>query len=218
MLLSCAISVDGYLDDSSPERLILSSAADLDRVDGVRAGVDAILVGANTIRRDDPRLVLRSEARRAARAGRGLPCDPVKVTITRTGDLDPGARFFTTGEAGKLVYAASTAVTKARRALDTATVVDAGEPPELPRILADLAGRGVRRLMVEGGSGILSLFLAERLADELHLVVAPVLVADPEAPRWLADGAVPAGRIALRETRQVDGCVLLRYELEPRDA
>jgi 5-amino-6-(5-phosphoribosylamino)uracil reductase len=54
VLLSCAMSVDGYIDDTSPDRWLLSNAADLARVDEVRAGVDAILVGANTIRRDNP--------------------------------------------------------------------------------------------------------------------------------------------------------------------
>src|SRR5689334_19916644 len=72
-LLSCAVSADGYLDDASDERLLLSNAADFDRVDAVRAGCDAILVGANTVRRDDPRLVLRDPDRRAARVAGGLP-------------------------------------------------------------------------------------------------------------------------------------------------
>jgi 5-amino-6-(5-phosphoribosylamino)uracil reductase len=217
VLLSCAISVDGYLDDAGPERLILSSEADLDRVDGVRAGVDAILVGANTIRRDDPRLVLRSPARQAARVSRGLPPDPAKVTITRTGELDRTARFFTVGYADKLVYAATDAVPKARADLNgLAVVVDAGPLPDLRRILKDLAERGVRRLMVEGGSGILSWFLSEGYADELHLVVAPLLVRDPAAPRWLRP-SVPARALRLLETREVGGCVLLRYALEPAD-
>ena len=69
VLLSCAMSVDGCLDSAGPGRLVLSGAADLDRVDGERARAsDAIMVGAATIRRDDPRLLIRSRARRAARA------------------------------------------------------------------------------------------------------------------------------------------------------
>jgi len=214
VLLSCAISVDGYLDDARPDRLILSSEADLDRVDDVRAGVDAVLVGANTVRRDDPRLVLRSPARQAARVAGGLPPDPAKVTVTRTGDLDPAARFFTVGFADKLVYAATDAVAKSRANLNgLAVVVDAGPLPDQRRILKDLADRGVRRLMVEGGSGILSWFLTEGYADELHLVVAPLLVGEPDAPRWLRP-SVPARTLRLLETRQLGGCVLLRYALE----
>lgn len=213
VVLSCAVSIDGYLDDASDHRLMLSGEEDLDRVDEVRAGVDAILVGANTVRRDDPRLVLRSAARQAARVARGRPPDPVKVTLTRTGELDPGARFFTVGYAEKLVYAAAPVVPKLRANLNgVATVVDAGESPSLRRLLADLARRGVTRLMVEGGAGLLNAFLTERLADELHLVVAPLLVGDPDAPRW--PGTVPAPRrLELLETRPVGDCVLLRYRL-----
>ncbi len=95
VLLSAAVSVDGYIDDASDRRLFLSDAADLDRVDGLRAGCDAILVGAGTIRRDNPRLLVRSPASRDARLASGLPASPVKVTLTRGGDLDPAASFFT---------------------------------------------------------------------------------------------------------------------------
>ena len=55
-LLSCGMSLDGYLDDATDQRLLLSNEADFDRVDEVRAGCDAILVGAATVRNDNPRL------------------------------------------------------------------------------------------------------------------------------------------------------------------
>src|SRR5579875_2426942 len=94
VLLSCAMSVDGYIDDTSPKRLLLSNDADFDRVDEVRAGCDAILIGAVTLRRDNPRLLVNSAARRAAREARGLPPYPLKVTLTASGDLDPGLKFW----------------------------------------------------------------------------------------------------------------------------
>jgi 5-amino-6-(5-phosphoribosylamino)uracil reductase len=220
VLLSCAVSLDGYLDDASGERLILSNEADLDRVDAVRAGCDAILVGANTIRRDDPRLLVRSPRRRAERARRGRPDSPVKVTLTTRGDLDPGRRFFSTGAVDKLVYAATPAVDKARERLGgAATVVDGGDPLGLDRLVADLGGRGVGRLMVEGGGGVLTRFLAAGLADELHLVVAPFFVGDARAPRFVHDGPFPwsSGSPArLAEALPIGDVVLLRYALSAR--
>jgi riboflavin-specific deaminase-like protein len=238
VLLSCAVSADGYLDDATPRRLILSGPADSDRVDEVRAGCDAILVGAQTIRCDDPRLMIRDPRRRARRAARGLPENPARVTLTATGDLDPRARFFAPG-ATRLVYCATQAVPLARARLgDAAVVVDAGAPLSLERMLEDLTERSAVRLLVEGGAQVLAEFLARDLADELNLAVAPFFVGDPKAPRLnvtrLANGrdapastgpAVspdnplnpngPWNPMTLAEVRRIEGMVLLRYLLGP---
>lgn len=219
VLLSCAVSVDGCLDDVSGDRLILSTGEDLDRVDQLRAGCDAILVGAGTIRRDDPRLVIRDPARRERRSARGQPPDPVKVTLTATGDLDPDARFFTLGGAPKLVYCARPAVQPARSRLGgSAEVIDAGDPLPVSFVLADLAKRRMRRILVEGGAQVLRSFLAANLADELQLVIAPFFVGDAAAPRFAGPGSYPHGPqhpMHLAEVRRIGNLVLLRYLLEP---
>jgi riboflavin biosynthesis pyrimidine reductase/pyrimidine deaminase RibD-like protein len=188
VLLSCAISADGYLDDAAPERLILSGPADLDRVDEVRAGCDAILVGAGTIRTDNPRLRVRDPARRAARVARGLPEQPLRVTLTASGDLDRTAEFFT-HPSPHLVY----------------------RDQSLEAILDDLKARSVNRLMVEGGASVLGQFLDQDLANELHLAVAPFFVADPRAPRLNVTEA--HGRMTLADVRRLDDVVLSRYLL-----
>ena len=76
VLLSCAASIDGYIDDATDSRLLLSNDADFDRVDEVRAGCDAILVGTSTIRQDNPRLLVRSQARQDARTAHGTTSSP----------------------------------------------------------------------------------------------------------------------------------------------
>lgn len=220
MLLSCGMSIDGYVDTSDDERLLLSNDADFDRVDEVRASCDAILVGATTVRQDNPRLLVRDEARRRNRIARGLCPDLVKVTVTGSCDLDPGARFFTLGSNEKVVYCASPAVGSARRKLGgVATVVDGGNPVDLGLVTKDLAARGVSRLMVEGGGTMHTQFLTAGLADELQLVVAPFFVGDSAAPRFVGDGSFPwdpAHRASLTEVRQIGDVVLLRYALSDR--
>ena len=220
VLLSCAVSIDGYIDDATEARLLLSNDADFDRVDEVRAGCDAILVGATTIRKDNPRLLVRSKARRDARIGRGKPALPIKVTVTARGNLDPSAQFFTAGDTAKLVYAATSALERTRRAVGAvAEVVNAGDPLDFGRILADLASRGVERLMVEGGSSIHTQFLTAGLADELNLVVAPFFVGDSRAPRFVCDGNYPWNsqhRARLADVIKIDDVVLLRYALSER--
>jgi 5-amino-6-(5-phosphoribosylamino)uracil reductase len=221
VLLSVATSVDGCIDDRSDQRLILSGAADLDRVDAERAGVDAILVGATTVRRDDPRLLIRSPERVAARVAAGRSAHPLRLTISSSGDLDPAARLFTTGPQERFVYVPTAAVGAAQARLGAvATVVGAGDPVDPRRILADLGGRGVRRLMVEGGTAVHTLFLTAGLVDEIQLVVAPFFVGDPDAPRFVGAGTFPHDvrhRMRLAEVRTVDDVVLLRYLLGDTD-
>jgi 5-amino-6-(5-phosphoribosylamino)uracil reductase len=294
VLLSCAVSIDGYIDDNSDRRLILSGDADLDRVDEVRAGCGAILVGAATIRRDDPRLLVRSRPRRRERQARGLPPSPVKVTLTSTGDLDPAARFFTAeaaatdhgtatdpeatatdhgtatepdeaatdygtatdpeatatdygtatdpdevatdhgtatdpeasagagagARASRIVYVASAAADQTRGRLGpVADIVDAGDPIDLGRVLADLASRDIGRLMVEGGGSVLTQFLTAGLADELQLAVAPFFVGDSGAPRFVTDGSYPWSRehpARLADVSRLGDVVVLRYALSAR--
>jgi 5-amino-6-(5-phosphoribosylamino)uracil reductase len=219
-LLSCALSLDGYLGSPTPRRLELSNDADFDRVDAVRASCDAILVGAETVRSDNPRLLIRSPDRREERAARGLAPSPIKVTVTERVKLDACAEFFTTGETEKLVYCTSPRVGEARSRLGpVATVVDGGEPVKMRRISEDLGARGVRRLMVEGGGQVHTQFLCDDLADELQLVVAPFFVGDSRGTRFVSDGRFPWNpdrRATLAEVRRIGDVVLLRYALSPR--
>jgi 5-amino-6-(5-phosphoribosylamino)uracil reductase len=218
-VLSCATSADGYLDDASPERLILSGPEDLDRVDELRASCDAILVGANTIRKDKPRLLIRDPRRVALREARGLPPHPLRVTLTASGDLE----------------------------LPRPYVVYQGDALSLGEILDDLAAREVARLLVEGGARVLGQFIAQDLANELHLAVAPFFVADPRAPRLdipaaprpkaqadptprpkaQADPAprpkaqadpAPPDRMTIAEVRRVGDMTVSRYLLGPGGA
>ncbi|MGH2688603.1 MAG: RibD family protein [Actinomycetota bacterium] len=215
------MSVDGFIDDTGPGPLRLSNVEDFDHVDDVRAGADAILVGANSVRRDNPKLLIRSGARVRDRIARGMAPHPVKVTVTASGGLDPGSRFFTVGEGLKLVYASSSGAADLGRTLDgLAVVVDAGEPVDLGLVLDDLASRGVRRLMVEGGTTIHTQFLTAGLADELHLAVCPVFVGDADAPRFVGPGVFPwtaDRRMTLAEARPIGDVVLLRYLLSDRE-
>ncbi|MGY5046755.1 dihydrofolate reductase family protein [Streptomyces sp. 900105755] len=212
VLLSAAVSLDGFLDDTGPDRLLLSSPADFDRVDAVRASADAILVGAGTIRADNPRLLVNSPERRAARTAAGRAEYPLKVTVTATGDLDPDAKFWHTG-GEKIVYTTDEGVRRAHDLGIAADTVSLGTDLDWRLLLEHLHDvRGVRRLMVEGGGTVHTQLLQLGLADELQLVLAPLFVGDPKAPRLFGPGGYQAGRLRLLETRRIEDVVLMRYE------
>jgi 5-amino-6-(5-phosphoribosylamino)uracil reductase len=216
-VLSCAISVDGYLDDASQGRLMLSGPEDLDEVDALRAAADAILVGAGTIRKDNPRLLVRDPGRVARRERDGRPPQPMRVTLTATGDLDPAARFFT-GPGTPLVYAPSAAAHAVREKLgDKAVVIDVGAELTLAAALEDLySERTVASLLIEGGAKILRDALAGGLADELRLAIAPFFVGDATAPRFALPARYPytqANPMILTDVRRVGAVVVHHYRL-----
>ncbi|KAA8891013.1 5-amino-6-(5-phosphoribosylamino)uracil reductase [Nocardia colli] len=220
VLLSVAMSVDGYIDDASAERLRLSGTADFDRVDQVRADSDAILIGAETLRRDNPRLLVDSADRRATRIAAGKPEFPLKITVTASGDLDPGLRFWHHG-GDKLVYTTDAGATRLGDRLSCLTeVVSLGTELDFGALLDDLGRRGIARLMVEGGTRIHTAFLAADLADELHLAVAPLLVGDPGAPRFLDAASYPGAphrRMRLADVTQAGDVAVLRYLPKPEN-
>jgi riboflavin-specific deaminase-like protein len=219
VLLSVAMSVDGHIDDAAPERLILSGPEDLDRVDRLRAGCDAILVGAGTLRSDDPRLLVNSEQLRAERLALGLPANPLRVVLTGSGDLDPGLRLWQHGD-DRLVYAPNRALARLVPLEGLAELVGTGPELDLGAVLEDLGARGIRRLMVEGGSAVHTLFLTSGLADEIQLAVAPFFVGDAAAPRFVGPGRFPQDalhRMTLAGTSTVGDVAVLRY-LVPRPA
>jgi 5-amino-6-(5-phosphoribosylamino)uracil reductase len=218
VILSCTTSLDGYLDDTTSRRLLLSNDADFDRVDALRASVDAILVGAGTVRADNPRLLVRSPERRAARIARGEPASPLRVVVSGSGKLDRDAAVFTAEGAETVVYGAAGGQGSGGSSRGgnggSGRAVDFGE------LLDDLARRGVRRLMVEGGASVLTRFLAEDLADELQLSVAPFLLGDPEAPHAFGPGGYPQSpgrRMILGESRTLGDVHFSRYLIN-RDA
>ena len=82
----------------------MSNAADFDRVDQLRAESDAIMVGASTVRRDDPRLLVRSDERRLLRRRAGRSSSPIEGDRDRERRPAAASRFFTDGDVEKIVY------------------------------------------------------------------------------------------------------------------
>lgn len=151
--LSYATSKDGYLDDCSNNRLILSTPADWEAVYRLRSEQEAILIGAETLRRDNPSLKLV----------------PTRVVISRSGNLDPKARFFTVGEAKRIVF-----TEQPNPALEeVAEVIVCHAGITARRVVTELERRGINRLLVEGGAQTLHLFLSENLADVVRTAINP---------------------------------------------
>ena len=206
--LSAAVTADGYMDDDSPRRLIISTPGDWEEVYRLRAAHDAILAGAETLRRDDPSLLVRDQAARARRVQAGLKPDIAKVTLTRSGGLSPRLRFFTAGDADRYVFSPG----EITGLQNIATVISTSEAITAKYIVTELEKRGIERLMVEGGAEVLRMFLDEGMADTLRLAVNPRLRLGGRGGASL--DAAPLQSIP-HTCEQVDGMEVTTYTLHP---
>lgn len=218
---STAVSLDGYIDDNTSQRLVLSSAEDWDQVRALRAECDAILVGAETIRKDNPALVTRNAELRQKRLAQGQPADPVKVTVSASGNLSSQARFFTEGDGEKIVITGEQAnLQQLEKLRSVATVIILQAPITPEAIKSTLAARGIRRLFLEGGTSMLTQFLEANAVDFLRIAVAPFFVGDSSAPRFVHDGLFPHDkslRMHLVRTESVGDMAVAVYALKASD-
>src|SRR5262249_16854652 len=145
----------------------------------------------------------------------------LKATITRSEDLDPDSRFFTVGDGAKVVYCSARAADGLRRTLGSRAEVVSMADDSLAFLLRDLSGRGVRRLLVEGGGSTATAFLTGGLVDELQLSIAPFFVGDAAAPRFVNPGAFPhdkGARMRLVGVERLGDVALLTFALRKGDA
>lgn len=161
-----AQSLDGYIALRDGRSQWISGPEDIAHTHRVRALSDAVVVGAGTVRADDPQLTTRL-------------CEgpnPVRVILDPALRLPATHRVFD-GSVDTLVVAAGTARAANRvGAAEVLRVAGTEHALDLPALRAALRARGLRRLFVEGGGKTVARFLAAGLLDRLHVTVAPMLM------------------------------------------
>jgi diaminohydroxyphosphoribosylaminopyrimidine deaminase/5-amino-6-(5-phosphoribosylamino)uracil reductase len=184
LTFKAAVSLDGKVAAAGGDARWISSPESRRWVHRMRAAADAVMVGAGTVRRDDPLLT--------ARDADGP--DPVRVVVSRSGDLSPEALVVQTARETPTILLTESIDAVAARALRSrgVEVVQAGGRHDG---LAALAQRGLLEILFEGGPTLAGALLADDLIDRFVVFVAPLvvgrgapdLVALP-APQAVADG------------------------------
>jgi riboflavin-specific deaminase-like protein len=185
--LNFATTLDGRAAISGRSGPI-GSAADTEMLQRLRTRVDAVMIGAGTLRVERYGRMVPDPQYRAWRERVGLAHDPLAVIVSNRFELPWDAPIFTDGGGRVVVFTASEA-----EAPTTDTQVNVVRHPdgvELDRALAYLREeRGIRALLCEGGPTLHGRLREGDLADELFLTIAPKL-AGGESPRIL-EGALP---------------------------
>ncbi|KUJ70986.1 diaminohydroxyphosphoribosylaminopyrimidine reductase [Streptomyces albus subsp. albus] len=193
----------------------LSSAADM-RIFGVlRALADAIVVGAETVRQEGYRPARAREAFTARRAAAGQPPAPVIAVVSASLNLDFTAPLFTAPLVRTVLLtgdgAAPERMAEARAAGAEVVVAGAGARVDPARAVAELAERGMTRLLTEGGPRLLGQFASAGVVDEVCLSLAP-LVASGDASRITNGPAlIDPERFTLASVLEESGFLFTRY-------
>ena len=156
-----AQTLDGRIATRSGHSQWIGGEGDLRHTHRLRALCQAVIVGAGTVREDDPRLTTRL-----------VPGpSPLRVVLDPRRRLSAGYGVFQDGAPTLLV-----ATTPGPERHGTAEVLRLPDPLDLPALLAALRARGCRRIFVEGGGQTVSRFLLAGLLDRLHVTVAPMIL------------------------------------------
>jgi diaminohydroxyphosphoribosylaminopyrimidine deaminase / 5-amino-6-(5-phosphoribosylamino)uracil reductase len=159
-------SLDGRVATETGHSHYINGPEGLAHLHRLRALVDVVVVGVGTALADNPQLTVRHVAGPS----------PARVVVDPRGRIGTGARLFAADGARRLVVSADGARTELPAGVERISLplTDAAIAPSA--ILAALAARGFRRVLVEGGSHTVSRFIAAGCLDRLHIVVAPIIL------------------------------------------
>ena len=159
-------SLDGRIATLSGHSCYINGPEGIAHLHRLRAVVDAVVVGAGTVRADDPQLTVRCVS----------GPNPVRVVIDPRGTLSRSARAFACDGIRRIVVSAKRGCRHLADDIETIALPDTGGRIAPRAILEALFDRGLRRILIEGGAHTLSSFLSAGCLDRLHVVVAPMIL------------------------------------------
>ena len=221
ILLNFASSVDGKIATEDRSQLRFSSDVDRDLMDEIRSRVDAVLVGAATIRAEDPPTRIRSAGRRKARIQAGKSRHPLSVVLTASRQLPFDGRYFKTPGVRKLIVTTESAdPTRLQAARAVATVLQIGtDTVDLLALCRQLKELGIDRLLVEGGGAVNMAFFSQGLVNEVFMTLCPVIIGGRNAPTPVDGGGFTPHtllKLKLLESRQIGDELFQHYAVLPR--
>jgi riboflavin-specific deaminase-like protein len=179
-------SLDGRIATEPGQSTLINGPEGIAHLHRLRALVDAVVVGAGTVRADDPQLTVRHVAGPS----------PVRVVIDPRGTLPAAARAFAADGVRRIVITRRGQRASVNGAIEAIGLPDVEGRIEPAAILGALRARGLRRILVEGGAQTVSTFLAAGCLDRLHVMVAPMILGSGLSGLDL--GPVAARRVPMR--------------------
>jgi len=219
VVVNIAMSADGKISTRDRRQVRISGAQDLTRVDRLKAGCDAVMVGIGTVLADDPSLTVKSEECLHYRRKQGWDDHPLRVVVDSSGATPPDASILHKGK-GKRVVAVSKRADPIKISLleKKATILVAGKDEVDLIVLMDKLGNlGIHRIMVEGGGTLIAGLMKAGLVNEIYTFIGNIIIGGKDAPTITdGEGFIKESeftRLTLLEARRIDNGILLHWKV-----
>ena len=205
VFINCAMSVDGKIASPTGKQMKISSEQDLKRMYNLRNKSDAVLVGINTVLSDDPKLTVKEKYVKN-------PKKPVRIvldTFCRTPDKaqvvnDAAKTIIVIGGNCNKKFGSNVEILKCKTTKKNFI--------DLKYLLDVLSKRGIKKLMVEGGSSVISNFLKEGFVDDFYIYVGSMIIGGKNTPT-LVDKDFTQMNLELIKVKNLGSGILLHYRL-----
>ncbi|MFZ8937753.1 MAG: 2,5-diamino-6-(ribosylamino)-4(3H)-pyrimidinone 5'-phosphate reductase [Nitrosopumilaceae archaeon] len=208
IILSAAVSIDGKIATRTGDSK-LSSKKDLVRLHKLRSKVDAILVGKNTVKKDDPLLTVRYFKGK----------NPTRIILDSSGTISNNSKILQTSKEVKTIIAVSKKITKKNlqklQKFPIDVIVLGENQVNLKSLLGNLATRKIKTILLEGGGSINWEFIKNNLVDEFFITVTPYVLGGTDAISLVQgkgfDTILKSTKLRLKSVRQLENEIVLHY-------
>ena len=208
IILSAAVSIDGKITTRTGDSK-LSSKKDLNRLHKLRSTVDAILVGKNTVKKDDPLLTVRYCKGK----------NPTRIILDSSGTISNKSKILQTSDKVKTIIAVSKKITKKNtqklEKFPIDVIVLGENQVNVKSLLQNLGKRKIKTILLEGGGSINWEFIKNNLVDEFFITITPYILGGTDAISLVQgkgfDTILKSTKLRLKSTRRLENEIVLHY-------
>ena len=217
VFINAAMSADGKISTVARVQTRISGRVDRDRVDALKAGSDAIMVGIGTVLADNPALTVKSKKRREDRKQAEKDEYPIRIVVDSNARTPIDAEILSKGGGKRIIAVSKRAIIgDVDRLSEKAEIIVCGrEEVDLKKLLDLLWHRGVKRLMVEGGATLNWSLVSQGLVDEIYIYIGNIIIGGEHAPT-LVDGTgfvTDMAKLELLSAEKMDKGIILQWRV-----
>lgn len=209
VMVKAAMSLDGKIATTTGESRWISGEKSRKFAHQLRAVSDGVMVGINTILRDDPLLTVRLENKGGKQAA-----NPVRIVVDSRGRMPLDSKVVKTARETKTILATTSLVEPEKleafqeAGVEVLILPRQGDQVDLPELMFALGKKEISALLVEGGGTLNYSFLNAGLVDKVYFFIAPFLLGGENAPTPVGG----AGVYALEESWKVQDLELKQLD------